>query len=202
MPREEKLNRSIALAAFAVSVLFVAPAPRADAAAVQSARNIAGPRAIVYTTTIDTSGNQTPAAGANAARLANRNSSVRSLLPVIASWLAENFNLPASNEYPRIAFVPRAKLYAMLFGGQGASESTNSANTRGQSARRNGRHVVEALYDKISRTMYLHEGWTGAKPAEVSVLVHEMVHHLQNVAGLKFDCPQASEELAYQAQDR
>jgi hypothetical protein len=29
-----------------------------------------------------------------------------------------------------------------------------------------------------------------------------MVHHLQNLGRLKFECPQAREEVAYQAQER
>ena len=51
-------------------------------------------------------------------------------------------------------------------------------------------------------TIYLPADWTGSTPAEVSVLVHEMVHHLQNVANTKFECPQAREQLAYAAQQR
>ncbi|HUG61279.1 MAG TPA: DUF6647 family protein, partial [Methylomirabilota bacterium] len=46
------------------------------------------------------------------------------------------------------------------------------------------------------------EGWTGTSPAEVSVLVHELVHHLQNVGGVAYDCPEAREKPAYQAQAR
>jgi hypothetical protein len=61
---------------------------------------------------------------------------------------------------------------------------------------------VNAIYDDASRTIYLPEQWTGATPAEVSLLVHELVHHLQNVAGLKFDCAEAREKLAYSAQAR
>jgi hypothetical protein len=53
-----------------------------------------------------------------------------------------------------------------------------------------------------TQTIYLPQGWTGATPAERSVLVHEMVHHMQQQAGLKFDCPQERERLAYQAQQR
>jgi hypothetical protein len=33
-------------------------------------------------------------------------------------------------------------------------------------------------------------------------LVHEMVHHLQNVNGQKFECPAAREKPAYLAQDQ
>ena len=59
-----------------------------------------------------------------------------------------------------------------------------------------------ATYDPLTRTIYLPEGWTGTTPAELSVLVHEMVHDLQNVARTRFPCVEASEELAYAAQER
>jgi hypothetical protein len=56
--------------------------------------------------------------------------------------------------------------------------------------------------DWINLMIYLPEGWTGNTPAELSILVHEMVHHLQNVENLKFECPQEREQLAYKAQER
>ncbi len=199
------MNRPSTLAAFAVSLLLVSLAlPTCDAAA-QGASRFVGAWKIVSTDTIDASGEKTPTIGANPRGLPQRSHggrNVQTLLPVIVTWLAANFDLPESHDYPRIEFVPPEKLYAMLFGGQESGQSPGSAAKLGQLARRNGGRDVEALYDKVSRTMYLRKGWTGAKPAEASVLVHELVHHLQNVAGLKYECPQASEELAYAAQDR
>ena len=59
-----------------------------------------------------------------------------------------------------------------------------------------------AIYIDGEQTIYLPEGWTGRTPAELSVLVHEMVHHLQNLGGLKHECPRAREKLAYAAQER
>jgi hypothetical protein len=44
-----------------------------------------------------------------------------------------------------------------------------------------------AAYDDEMKTIYLPEGWTGATPAERSVLVHPMVHHLQNLGKLKYE---------------
>ena len=41
-----------------------------------------------------------------------------------------------------------------------------------------------------------------ARAAELSVLVHETVHHLQHLAGTRFECAQASETLAYAAQEK
>jgi hypothetical protein len=52
------------------------------------------------------------------------------------------------------------------------------------------------------RTIYLSTAWTGDSPADLSVLVHEMVHHQQNLAGEKFECHQEREKLAYAAQER
>jgi hypothetical protein len=36
----------------------------------------------------------------------------------------------------------------------------------------------------------------------LSVLVHEIVHYLQDVAQLRYSCPQEREALAYEAQER
>jgi len=60
---------------------------------------------------------------------------------------------------------------------------------------------IVSLYSNESKTIFLLDGWTGKTPAELSILVHEMVHHLQNVGQLKFACPEEREELAYKAQD-
>ena len=62
-----------------------------------------------------------------------------------------------------------------------------------------GRAVV-AVYD--NDIIYLSDGWRGGSPADQSVLIHEMVHHLQKHAQLRYGCPQEREKLAYQAQER
>jgi hypothetical protein len=36
----------------------------------------------------------------------------------------------------------------------------------------------------------------------MSVVVHEMVHHLQNKAGMSFACPAEREQMAYAAQEK
>jgi len=109
------------------------------------------------------------------------------LLTAIVIWLSATWGLPAIQDHPRIELAPPATLVAVRIGGSTASAS--------------GREL-EALYDDRTRTIYLPWGWTGATPAELSVLVHEMVHHLQNVGGLKYECPEAREKPAYAAQDK
>ena len=113
-------------------------------------------------------------------------------LAAIATWLTNNYALPAMSDPPEIRFVPQATI-VKLRSGQGPGEAVAAANARHASD-------AVAVYLDAQRTIYLAQGWTGRTPAELSVLVHEMVHHLQNVAGEHFDCPQSREKLAYAAQ--
>jgi hypothetical protein len=62
--------------------------------------------------------------------------------------------------------------------------------------------TVVALYDASFRIIHLPDGWTGTTGPELSVLVHELVHHLQEIAGMTFECPEAREKQAYEAQAR
>ena len=66
----------------------------------------------------------------------------------------------------------------------------------------NGGRDIVAVYDDDARTIYLPRDWTGRTVPEVFILVHEMVHHAQNLAGMKAECPHARERMAYEAQLR
>jgi hypothetical protein len=125
---------------------------------------------------------------------------MQSLLTAIVTWLSLNYGLPASFEHPRVEIVPPMQIAALRYGGVPKDRALQVAGTRNPEARA-GQDVV-AVYDDARHTIYLPEGWSGRNAAETSVLVHEMVHHLQNLAGLKHECPQAREKLAYEAQDQ
>jgi hypothetical protein len=120
------------------------------------------------------------------------------LMAAMITWLSINFGLPAVSEHPRIEMVPAAQMAALRYRGlatgapQGGPKSDDNPLDRGGS--------VIALYDDVRRTIYLPAGWTGASLPELSVLVHELVHHLQNVGGVTYECPQAREKPAYAAQ--
>lgn len=128
--------------------------------------------------------------------------SAQTLLTEIVTWLSANFDLPAIQDHPGIQFVSPAKLASMRYEGEdflpdrkreaGAYEPVETTHQR----------EVVALYESTTRTIFLSNSWTGTTPADQSVLVHEMVHHLQNLGKLKFECPMAREKLAYLAQDR
>lgn len=105
------------------------------------------------------------------------------LMTAMLAWLAANFDLPVIHHHPDVVFVPTEHITEIRYGGQSAH-----------------RREVLAVYDDKSRTIYLSDTWTGETPADLSILVHELVHHLQRVAGLRDECPAAREKLAYDAQ--
>lgn len=107
------------------------------------------------------------------------------LMETITLWLVSNFDLPVPAAVPALVSVTEAELVAMRYG-PGASVPPG--------------HVA-AVYDDPGRTIYVAEAWSGSTPGELSILVHEMVHHLQSAADMRFACPGEREVLAYRAQD-
>jgi hypothetical protein len=102
----------------------------------------------------------------------------------LMSWISDNFDLAAPGGAARIERASSARLAAVAYNGF-----------------QQRRHVL-GVYEDATRTVFLPEQWTGSSPEEQSVLVHQLVHHLQNLAGNTFQCAEEREKLAYAAQER
>jgi hypothetical protein len=113
----------------------------------------------------------------------------------IADWIVANFELPPPRSAPAVAFASQVEL--MRLRTQDRAQWQGFKYDDDPASQRN----VVAVYDTATSTIYLPPNWTGITPADQSVLVHEMVHHLQNMAKLKHECPEAREKVAYLAQD-
>lgn len=127
---------------------------------------------------------------------------MQTMLTAIVTWLSVNLGMPAIYDLPRVELVSAEAMHAVRYQRGESGQPARTALRKSPAAQRDQRQEVEALYDDATRTIYVSKDWTGRTPAELSVLVHEMVHHVQNVAGLKYECPQAREKPAYVAQDR
>ena len=119
---------------------------------------------------------------------------MEALLTAIVVWLSANYNLPASFEHPRIEFASAEDISSRLY--ESIAREQHAAIVLNQPEL-----DVVSLYSNEAKTIYLLDGWKGRTPGELSMVVHEMVHHLQNVGQLKFACPQEREKLAYSAQN-
>lgn len=111
-------------------------------------------------------------------------------LSVVSQWLSDSYDLPRLSRLPDVEFVSVDRIVELMrLGFEDSSFESSMVND------------VAALYLPNKETIYLTEGWTGNSVAEQSVLVHELVHHLQNIGGRVYACPGAREKIAYRAQD-
>jgi len=138
------------------------------------------------------------AAGSAIQRQSEPTRPTEDLLDKISSWLSSNFDLPVIKEHPAIMFTTKTELATMREKDRVSSQGFTQVETSNEPTQRR----VVALYDNKLRTIFLTDDWLEQLPADQSILVHEMVHHFQNAAELKFECPMQREKLAYLAQDK
>jgi hypothetical protein len=123
------------------------------------------------------------------------------LVEAIGAWLSFSFELPTASEPPNFRFVSPEAMIALRYRGVSSdhrSETTIGSGSMGASEQPD----IVAVYDDALRTIYLRKDWSGHTAAGLSIVVHELVHHMQNVAGLKFGCPEEREKTAFEAQER
>ena len=123
------------------------------------------------------------------------------LLTAIVIWISANYALPACLDHPRIERVASIEMAGLRTKGLLSALARQASVIEVQESSFEKRRDVVALYNDQTKTIYLSDKWAGSTPAELSVLVHEMVHHLQNQAGTTFECPAERETLAYEVQD-
>ena len=123
------------------------------------------------------------------------------MLTEIVKWLASNFDFPAIYDHPIVELARPLKITAMRYKGVLPDRWREDSIDDPAVHAAHQREVI-AVYNDTTKTIVLPESWSGATPAELSILVHEMVHHLQNLAKLRYECPAAREKLAYRAQDQ
>jgi len=101
----------------------------------------------------------------------------------IMQWVSEYLRISGNYDLPCIEFARTGSI----------------ATLRSRNAHSKRRDM--GAYDDTVNTIYVPEGWIGKTPTEVSILIHQMAYHVQNVAGLRYECSWERERLAYAAQE-
>lgn len=112
---------------------------------------------------------------------------MNSLINVIIVWLSLSSPTPLPPAVPNIKHASPQQLVTIH---------------AGRALRQGDEPNIMGAYDPLSRTIYLRNDWDSRRPADVSVLVHELVHFLQATTHQEFECPAAREAAAYAAQQR
>ena len=121
----------------------------------------------------------------------------QTLIRELIQWLSSTVGLPMVRDLPRIAHADPAAISTVRYRTLLAAQQAAAPSTPQYVSRQ-----TVAVYVDDEQTIYLPSDFTGRTAEDLSVLVHELVHHIQNVAGLRHECPQAREKDAYLAQER
>jgi hypothetical protein len=107
------------------------------------------------------------------------------LIAVLSVWVAAASGLPEAPNPPRIRQYEQHHIAAMHAGRYYAPGSED----------------IIAIYVGMVDTIVLRDDWNLHDPSDLSVLVHELVHHLQHHAGVEYHCPQQREGVAFKVQE-
>jgi len=124
------------------------------------------------------------------------------LLTAMVLWICTNFDLPPDYTHPNIKFLPASEINSLRFRAFTAAQQRELLSQQSASASQAGRREAVAVYDDESNTIFLLDTWKGDTPADLSVLIHEMVHHLQARGHIRYECGGAREAPAYAAQEK
>lgn len=102
------------------------------------------------------------------------------IVPRMIAWLAVKTGWEA-RAAPALQFVEPAQLAKMYFGNDVAAD----------------RICPTALYSIARHTVYLSTAWNQDNLHDRSVLLHELVHHLQVLDKVKVDCPALYDRQAF-----
>ena len=108
--------------------------------------------------------------------------SMRGLGAILDTWLDDH------GPYPRRQAAARVRLVTAY----------EARSLSGRAARVGV--TPRGYYDPDTATIYLIRPWSPESPQDVSVFLHELVHHRQQVAGHWY-CPGAQEPEAYRLQE-
>ena len=108
---------------------------------------------------------------------------MKEIITALIIWLGANTPYNTNFDLPTVIFLPQDQMEEMFYKG-----SNKMPNT------------LHGLYDKESDTIILSDQWDRRKPWDMSVLLHEMIHYLQDQNKMKFNCVANMEKDAWPIQ--
>jgi len=109
---------------------------------------------------------------------------MKALILALMTWASAQTGLPPAETMPAVKRVDAEAMWHMLRPGTEYDPE--------------GSQQVLGLY--ANGFIWLRDDWDGTDVRDVSVLLHEVVHHMQHEAGQEYPCRGASERVAHEAQ--
>ena len=110
---------------------------------------------------------------------------MKEILTALMIWLGANTPFDTNHDIPNILFMSQDQMEQMFYKG-----TVKMPNT------------LHGLYDKESDTIILPDTWDRRKAWDMGVLLHEMVHYLQDINNHEFSCTAEMERDAWPIQQQ
>ena len=111
---------------------------------------------------------------------------MKEILTALMIWLGANTTLDTNHDIPKVVFLPQEKMEQIYY----VDEPEKLPNE------------LHGIYDTDSDTIILRDTWDRRKPWDMGVLLHEMVHYLQDMNNLEFNCTAEMEKDAWPIQQK
>ena len=110
---------------------------------------------------------------------------MKEILTALMIWLGANTPFDTNHDIPNVLFLSQTQMEQMFYKGKDKMPNT-----------------LHGLYDKESDTIILPDTWDRRKAWDLGVLLHEMVHYLQDQNNMDFNCTAEMERDAWPIQQR
>ena len=105
---------------------------------------------------------------------------MKEILTALMIWLGANTPFSTNFDIPVVMFLPQEEMNSMYY----------KDNEHEQKS-------LHGMYDQENDIIYLPDDWDRRSAWDMGVLVHEMVHYLQDMNEMKFACSAEMEKMAW-----
>ena len=109
---------------------------------------------------------------------------MKEIITALLIWLGANSDFNVDMDIPLVLFLPQAEMEQRYYDG---------ADKHGD---------LHAFYDTNTDTIILPDTWDRRRPWDLSVLLHEIIHYVQDQNDIKFDCLQEMEAQSWPLQQK
>ena len=108
---------------------------------------------------------------------------MKEILTALMIWLGANTPFQTDHPLPTVIFLSQEKMEQMFYGDNEYEPDS-----------------LHGMYNKEESTIILSDDWNRNDPWDLSVLVHEMVHYLQDQNNMVFPCNAEMEKMSWPIQ--
>tara|TARA_Y100000748_G_scaffold285046_1_gene267295 strand:+ start:370 stop:792 length:423 start_codon:yes stop_codon:yes gene_type:complete len=109
---------------------------------------------------------------------------MKEILTALMIWLGANTPFDTNHDIPNVLFLTQSQMEELYY----VEDQEKFPNQ------------LHGLYNRENNTIVLPDTWDRRKPWDLGVLIHEMVHYLQDVNQLEFECTAQMEKEAWPIQ--